>query len=500
MFGVVRAGRVHLADADAPTPAHPGLLDRYRVIGLIGSAALALGGSAAGALPVRDPFAGLPLVRDLRAVEPIALAVAYMGLAVLVVAWLLLGRLVGTPAGPGRRSLLVTLVVWSAPLAVAPPMFSRDVYSYAAQGWLAQQGASPYFWGPGSLPDNPFLADVSALWAHTPAPYGPVSLQMAQWAVELGADRTVPTVLLLRLGAVTGVLLLVRYVPRLAAHCGVRCDAALWLGVLNPLVLLHVVSGAHNDGLLAGMVVAGLVLVLDRRPVAGTAVLALAVLVKAPAALALVFCVPVWAAQLGGRLRVPRAAASAAVVTVGVVAGVTWLTGYGYGWVSALQTPGTVRNWLSVTTLTGEAVALVVKWSGLSDHTDEAVAVFRGAGGVVAMLVCLVLLHRVDRHRLVAGLGVALAAVVALGPVVQPWYLLWAVPLLAAGATGERIRRVAVIGSAVLAMVLMPQGGTVGVHAIVQAVLAAAAVAGAAVVFELLPRPVRPPVAASRRG
>ena len=36
-------------------------------------------------------------------------------------------------------------------------------------------------------------------------------------------------------------------------------------------------------------------------------------------------------------------------------------------------------------------------------------------------------------------------------------------------------------------MVLMPKGGTVDVSAIVQAVLSAAAVAGSAVLFELLP-------------
>jgi hypothetical protein len=44
-----------------------------------------------------------------------------------------------------------------------------------------------------------------------------------------------------------------------------------------------------------------------------------------------------------------------------------------------------------------------------------------------------------------------------------------------------------VTASAALSMVLMPKGGTVDVSAIVQAILSAAAVAGSAALFELLP-------------
>jgi hypothetical protein len=44
-----------------------------------------------------------------------------------------------------------------------------------------------------------------------------------------------------------------------------------------------------------------------------------------------------------------------------------------------------------------------------------------------------------------------------------------------------------ITASAALAVVVMPKGGTVDVSAIIQAVLCAAVVAGAAVLFELLP-------------
>jgi hypothetical protein len=475
------------------------LLDRYRILGLAGSLALAVGGVAAGALPRHDPFAQLRVVGWLRAGEPLALAVGYTGLALLVVAWLFLGRRIGTPGGPGRRSLLATLALWSAPLCLAPPMFSRDVYSYGAVGWMVHVGSSPYFWGPGAIPDNPYLADVPDIWTHTQTPYGPVFLQLARWVVDLSGARPVPTVLGMRLVALAGVLLLVRYVPRLAAHCGVPADRALWLAVLNPLVLFHFVSGAHNDALLMGLLVAGLVLVLDRLVVPGVVLMSLALLVKAPAALALVFVVPFWAQRMTGRWRLVRSAAGVGAVSAAVVALVSWSIGLGYGWISALNTPGTVRNWLSGTTLLGEAVGALAHVFGVGDDstTDAAIKEFRGAGGIAAIVIVLLLLVRMDRRGFVASLGLGFVAVVALSPVVQPWYLLWGFILIAAGTSSLRTRTAVITASAALAVVVMPKGGTIDVSAIIQAVLCAAVVAGSAVLFELLPGravPEPPPV------
>jgi hypothetical protein len=486
------------------------LLDRYRILGLAGSIALAVGGIAAGALPRADPFTRFDVVRWLRASEPLALALGYTGLALLVVAWLFLGRRIGTPDGPGRRSLLATLALWSAPLCLAPPMFSRDVYSYGAVGWMVHDGASPYFWGPGAIPDNPYLADVPGVWSHTPTPYGPVFLQLARWVVDVSGDRIVPTVLGMRLIALVGVALLVRYVPRLAGHCGVPADRALWLAVLNPLVLFHFVSGGHNDALLMGLVVAGLVLVLDGTVLPGVALMSLALLVKAPAALALVFVVPFWAQRLAGRWRLARSAVGVGAVSAAVIALASWATGLGYGWISALNTPGTVRNWLSGTTLLGELVGVLAHYFGVGEDQfvmDKAIMVFRGAGGLAALVIVLLLLARMERRGFVASLGLGFVAVVALSPVVQPWYLLWGFILIAAGTSNLRTRTAVTTASAALAVVVMPKGGTVDVTAIIQAVLCAAVVAGSAVLFELLPgrgvgggdpRPIPAPAGATR--
>ena len=46
------------------------------------------------------------------------------------------------------RQLLLVLLAWAAPILLAPPLFSRDVYSYAAQGQMVSKGLDPYLHGP----------------------------------------------------------------------------------------------------------------------------------------------------------------------------------------------------------------------------------------------------------------------------------------------------------------------------------------------------------------
>ena len=81
-----------------------------------------------------------------------------------------------------------------------------------------------------------------------------------------------------------GVLLLGWGLLRLAPVPG----RALWLGVANPLVLVHLVSGGHNDALMVGLLVAGLA-VAPRALLPAAALVTLAALVKVPALAGLAF-------------------------------------------------------------------------------------------------------------------------------------------------------------------------------------------------------------------
>ena len=74
----------------------------------------------------------------------------YVAVALLVGAWV--G--VGLEARRGRLTVLrcwVILALWGLPLFLGPPVFSRDIYSYIAQGLLAHHGLNPYHVAPSAL-------------------------------------------------------------------------------------------------------------------------------------------------------------------------------------------------------------------------------------------------------------------------------------------------------------------------------------------------------------
>jgi alpha-1,6-mannosyltransferase len=352
----------------------------------------------------------------------------------------------------GRMRAMVA--AWSAGLVITPPLFSRDLMSYAAQANLLRTGHNPYEVGPWVEPGQ-FADSVDPLWAATPAPYGPVFLALGRGVSEVTGDSVFLTVLGMRLLAVAGVALLVIYLPRLASRCGVDARAAMWLGLLNPLTFMHFVSGGHNDALMIGLVVMGLCLALEGHPALGSAMIALAAGVKAPAALTLAFVGHIWANQLQGRSRTLRGLAAAGVTAVATFAVVTALTGVGYGWIAALGTPATVRTWLSPPTAVGMLSGLVGRALDLGNHTYELVDQARLVSGAVAVLLIAVLALRPRGIHPVRAAALALFLIVVLGPVVQPWYLMWA--LIVVAAAGVRAREANLVTWGVIAVVLISQ-------------------------------------------
>ncbi|NWF27140.1 polyprenol phosphomannose-dependent alpha 1,6 mannosyltransferase MptB [Streptomyces sp. PKU-EA00015] len=430
-----------------------------QLLGLIGSTALAAGGVGAGALPVREVLAP-----DSGAAA-LGLVGAYFGLVVLIAAWALVGRAVRGPRPPGRRDLLVTLVLWAAPLVVAPPLFSRDVYSYLAQGAMVDARLDVYAYGPSRL-GGPLTAEVAPLWRDTPAPYGPVFLALASaiaGSADFGtfsADRLTGGVLGMRLVALLGVALMALCLPRLAQYCGTDPSVALWLGALNPLVLLHLVGGAHNDAVMIGLLGAGLVAALGRRPVAAVVLVTLAALVKAPAALGLVAVVVLWARQPPWA-RAPWLSSTLAALCVcaATTAVTTALVGTGYGWLAALDTPVSPENWSLTSTLGRMSTAVLTDaGSGLAEFARHAVPVWHLLGLAATALAVLLAWRRHHLLRPVHALGLSLTAVALLGPAIRPWYVLWGLFLIAAAGPGRPLRRAAACASGVLALAVLPSG------------------------------------------
>lgn len=477
---------------------------RCRLTGLAGSVALAAGGVGAGALPTG------------RAVAPesgaaaFGLAAAYFGLVLLTAGWVLLGLAVRGPGRPGPGELVATLVLWATPLLVAPPLFSRDVYSYLAQGAMVDAHLDVYAHGPSRL-GGPLLAEVAPLWRDTPAPYGPVFLALASAVTRDGAPaRSVADIaggaLGMRLVALCGVALMTYCLLRLARHCGTDPSAALWLGALNPLVLLHLIGGAHNDAVMLGLLGAGLLAALGGRHLAGTVLITLAALVKAPAALGLLAVAVLWSRRTPRagkreaegwavrlRARAPRTVAAVGIAsTAGATTAVTTAAvGTGYGWLHALDTPASPGNWALTSTLGRiSARVLAAAGDGTAELARHAVPAWHLLGlGATAVLVALAW-RRHHRLRPVHAVGLSLLAVALLGPAIRPWYVLWGLFLIAATGPGRRLRRCAAVATAVLAVTVPPSGfapdGVQSALACAGGLLATAAVLRAR-------RPPRPP-------
>ncbi|MGW1543061.1 polyprenol phosphomannose-dependent alpha 1,6 mannosyltransferase MptB [Streptomyces sp. NPDC002309] len=421
-------------------------LRRCQLLGLAGTAILASGGETAGALPVRE------LLSPSSAGAALGLVGVYFGVVLLIAAWALLGRLLRGPEPPTPRSLLLVLALWAAPLLLAPPLFSRDVYSYLAQGAMVDAQIDVYAHGPSQL-GGPLADEVSPVWQHTAAPYGPVFLASAAALSGLTRGEIPAGLMGMRLLALLGVALMAAALPRLARHSGADPAAALWLGALNPLVLLHLVAGAHNDAMMLGLLGVGLVAALGRWPVLGAVLVTLAALVKAPAALGLAAIVVLQTRAGRGAVRAVLTTTAAAAATT-VVA--TAVAGTGYGWIAALNTPVSPHNW-ALTSLLGRATGALLERLG-SDLAPFAVPVWHTIGLVITAVLLLVIWVRL-RPRPVYALGLSLAAVAAFGPAIRPWYALWGLFLIAAAAPDTSVRQRFAAVTGVLALGVLPSGG-----------------------------------------
>jgi len=444
-------------------------LRRTRVFGATGTVLMAIGALGAGARPVvQDPTFGVRLLNLPSRIQTVSLTMTTTGAVMMALAWLMLGRFALGPHRMSRSQLDRTLLLWLLPLLIAPPMYSKDVYSYLAQSQIAHLGLDPYRVGPapGLGLDHVFTLSVPSLWRETPAPYGPLFLWIGEGISVITGDNIVAAVLCHRLVVLVGVGLIVWATPRLAQRCGVHEVSALWLGPCNPLLFMHLVAGIHNEALMLGLMLAGTEFALRgidgvragrwRIPpqatgmlIAGTVLITMSSQVKLPSLLAMGFVVMALAWRWGGTVKALLAAGfSLGALSLAVMAVIGWASGLGFGWLFTLGTANVVRSWMSPPTLIALGTGQVGILLGLGDHTTSVLGLTRGIGVIIIAILVTWLLLAVFRGRLhpVGGLGVALGATVLLFPVVQPWYLLWAIIPLACWATrpGFRIATIAV--------------------------------------------------------
>ncbi len=456
------------------------------VLGFFGAVMITFGGFGAGSVRRSDPLLEAAHLSWLRFGHGYALSTVFVwvGVLAMITAWVRLGRAtLGTVPGAKvtLNELRAIVGIWVFPLLFAVPMFSRDAYSYLAQGALLRDGFNPYEVGPVVNPGE-LLNNVSPVWTTTTAPYGPIFLLLARAITSLTGENVVAGTIALRLVMLPGLALMMWAVPHLTKHLGGKPTTALWLAVLNPLVLIHLIGGVHNEMLMVGLMAAGIALVLEHHHVAGIVVVAVGVGVKATAGIALPFLVWIWMihererraalAEAEGStdaraselphpaLMFARIAGLGVAVFAAVFALASALAGVGIGWLTALSGSKKIINWLSLPTVMAHMITWVTPL-----RLESVLAVTRTICAIVlvAVLVWTWWRFRHSEREAVFGITIAFVAIVILSPAALPWYYSWPLALIAGFALSTRTLQV-LVGLCTWLMLVFQPDGSIGLY------------------------------------
>ncbi|GGK66320.1 alpha-(1-_6)-mannopyranosyltransferase A [Nocardia camponoti] len=463
------------------------------LMGFFGAMMITFGGFGAGAVRKRDPLLEALHLSWLRFGHGYALStiLIWVGVLLMITAWVRLGRAIIGSTRVTLNELRAIVVIWTTPLLFAAPMFSRDAYSYLAQGALLRDGFDPYQVGPVANP-GVLLDNVSPVWTTTTAPYGPVFLLIGRAITTVTGDSVIAGTISLRLVMLPGLALMMWAVPYLTKHLGGKPTVALWLAVLNPLVLVHLIGGVHNEMLMVGLMCAGIALVLERHHVAGIVVVAIAVAIKATAGIALPFLVWIWMLHEKERRAARRAAAYpesathddhpdaarasadmphpffmfAKIAGLGVTVfaavflAASAIAGVGFGWVTALSGSKKIINWLSLPTVFADMITWVtpLREEAVLDVTRSLCAFT-----LIVVLIATWWRFRHSEREAVMGIIIAFVAIVLLSPAALPWYYSWPLALAAGFALSTRTLQW-LVGICTWLMLVFQPDGSIGLY------------------------------------
>jgi hypothetical protein len=327
------------------------------------------------------------------------------------------------------RLFWAAIVTLLAAFALAPVLLSHDVYSYVDYARLGVvHGLNPYVHRPTTAPLDPAFARVT--WIDVTSAYGPLftlaTYPLAWLPVWLAVAALKATAAL----SVLGIAVLV---ARIAPARGVSPLGAAAFVALNPLVLIHVVGGAHNDGLAMLLATVGIAAMLVSREASAGVAFVAAFAIKAPAALAAPFALAgaarskhfptqggekaaIWPGRRpDGRL---LAGAGVAALAVGAAA----YAAFGWHWLHGIELAGAHQHKTS-------HLSIPTTFARITGLNQTAV---RTTALVLYAVLFIYLLIRTwqgaDWLRCAAWASLALLLATAW---LLPWYLIWALPLVA---------------------------------------------------------------------
>lgn len=440
------------------------------VLGFVGALLLSVGTYGLGDIPRNDgTLARLGLApMSYGHGKTLSWLVFWGGAALMVIAWVRIGRTLarGGAGALSVRTARLTVCAWAAPMLFAIPVFSRDVYAYLGQAMVLAQGFDPYYDGPAHHP-GPIVDSMAQIWAPTTSPYSPAFMLLARGVVAVSGENVFTGVFLMRLVLLVGLALSLWALPALAARFGASETTALWLVLLNPMLLAHLVAGPHLELLMMGFLAAGVAVAVTRSPAWGLVLLGVAASIKITAAIAIPFVLWIWL----DRLRRQRAVtaqdrvgifAATALIPAAVFGAFTLLLGLGIGWINGLSWASRIINPFTLPTLAGHIVTYVAApWQVW--NLQEVLPVTRTIGQAVlaVLLVWLWWRFRADAAAAVAGAAWAMLAVLLLEPSTLPWYYVWTLVLAIAFPLPLWVRQVVVGVSVYFLIVFQPDDSIV---------------------------------------
>jgi hypothetical protein len=426
----------------------------FAVLGLALSCAVVAAGGRVNAGRSTRPLTRWLGLQDAHGAQPddwAPGAAMLAALAALVLLWLAVVRYVEGHDQPQSR-VWVVAGAWALPFAAGPPLMGTSVQSYAAFGLLQRSGLNPYEFGPNRLSGERVVAAVEPAARGTPSAAGSLGTLLQHLAVSVSSGNALGAVLILRGVALVAAI----FIGRLAADIaglGPARSRALTLTVLNPLLLLYLVSAARLEAVMLAFVLAAIAAANQRRWLAAVALTCVAgsVLGEAFLLLPVVLTVhwlgrrtiPTWL-LLGRDLLVAAATTAAAGLVVR----------HGFGWLWTVDDQFAAHTPFSVTTAIAKLFTPVVRGASYDDLAAGARIT------AVTALVCVLayLIGTARRRALERTAGCALLALALLSPVLNPWYLLWGTICLAPTANGAR--RVAVLALCAAGCFITPPGFT----------------------------------------
>jgi alpha-1,6-mannosyltransferase len=326
----------------------------------------------------------------------------------------------------GGRVVGGLIVVFVLAFACAPVLLSHDAFSYVDYARLGvRHGLDPYVYAPEAAPGDPAFAHVT--WTETPSAYGPLftlaTYPLAWLPIWLA-------VAILKAVAGASVLGLAWVVSRLAIWRGVDPARAAAFVALNPLVLVHVVGGAHNDGLAMLLTTLGVAALVVRREATAGASLIASAAIKSSSLFVAPFALTATARDqmlMGRKLKTvlsfrPINRFIAGALGAAVVVGVAGYVGFGWKWLHAFGLAGENQGRTSHLSIP----VTFARLSGIDEGAVRVAALVLFGAAVAWLLVRTWRGADWIRAAAWAGTGLLLATSWLL-----PWYLIWPLPLAA---------------------------------------------------------------------